>query len=121
MGAYPAVGGIRDYEKSLEHHLKILKKDSSVCIFPGNTRTEIVDPRKIRGGVAFLAHKTGSPVIPVGIKGLHTAGLKKKRVSVVYGEPLYVKDIFKGTDTISYDSYRDGARYILNAIKALIQ
>ena len=34
FGAYPATVGIKDYEKMLMHHINILCRGHSVCIFP---------------------------------------------------------------------------------------
>jgi 1-acyl-sn-glycerol-3-phosphate acyltransferase len=99
-GAFPAHAKLRNYGKSLEKHLAILRDGNDLCIFPvwrdGPERKTV--PAK--GGVAYLARETGVPVIPVSIDG--TEGmtaidfiLRRRKVVVTAGPALYAKDIFK--------------------------
>lgn len=70
-GAYPVEVGTGDYERALKHHIKILERGKSVCIFPEGGKTingEIGDGKP---GVAYLLWRTGRPVIPVAIHGHH--------------------------------------------------
>ncbi|MEX0652336.1 MAG: lysophospholipid acyltransferase family protein [Candidatus Paceibacterota bacterium] len=115
MGAYPAVGGIKDYEKSLHHHLSILNENKTVCIFPsGKIRTGEKDLDKTKGGVGFLAQKTGRTVIPVGIKR------QGRSITVIFGTPLEYKDIFNDGEAITADSCKVGARVIMAAVENLL-
>lgn len=82
-GAYPAYGGLKDYEKSLSHHIRILEDGYSIGVFPQGRRIRtalVEEARKFpaRGGVAFLAHHTNTPIIPVAISG--TAGIDYKKL-----------------------------------------
>lgn len=81
FGAYPAYRGLGDYNKVLRHHLKLLRKGRSVCIFPegGITKTGTIE--KARNGVAFLAQETGATCVPLLLSGT-------RRVTVHIGKPF---------------------------------
>ncbi|MFW0120945.1 lysophospholipid acyltransferase family protein [Rothia sp. CCM 9419] len=81
--------------KALERALAVLEEDRVFGIYPEGTRS--LDGRLYRGkiGVAWLAHMTGAPVIPIGLIG--TNRLQKQGSMMVYprrftvrvGKPLY--------------------------------
>ncbi|XKT75007.1 MAG: lysophospholipid acyltransferase family protein [Patescibacteria group bacterium UBA2103] len=101
-GGWPAYRGHKDYGKSLRHHLNILKDGNSVGIFPQGTmgvkdKLTVEELRNVpaHGGVAYLAAKTGTPIVPTTIHG--TRGMnafkvffKKTRVDVYFHPPIYV-------------------------------
>lgn len=49
--------------------LRILKTDEVLGIFPEGTRVKEFNPQNAKAGVALLALKSNSPVLPVYIKG----------------------------------------------------
>lgn len=81
--------------KALDKALEVLERDGVFGIYPEGTRSR--DGFLYRGkiGVAWLAHMTGAPVVPVGLIG--TNKLQKpgsnmvypKRFTVRVGKPLY--------------------------------
>jgi 1-acyl-sn-glycerol-3-phosphate acyltransferase len=75
-GAYPALQGIRNYEKSLPFHTKCLENRKTVLIF-----IEGGIPEKpfvtTKGGVGFLALKTGAIIIPTAIYGTANPSIKE--------------------------------------------
>lgn len=97
-GSHAAVAGFNDYEKSLATHLAILEKGGSVLIFPegrktrdGNIQTEA------HGGVAYLAHRTGCPIVPLRIFGdfnmtTRDFFMRRRRISVVFGTPIFLPE-----------------------------
>jgi len=121
-GAYPVRVGLNDYEKSLKHHVDILLcKKGSVCIFPEGTRTKNGDLSPARGGVAYLAHKTSTPVVPVAISGVFKMTTKdfflmKRKVRLVFGSPAYSQEFFKGETKITPDKYKEHAQEIMDAV-----
>lgn len=125
MGAYPTYSGLRNYEKALKHHVKILSLGGSICIFPEGKITKNGDINKAKGGVAFLAHRTNTPVIPVGITGLFNMSFKdfifrKKKVVISFGKPLLPENIFTNAHNITPNDYKEGAEFIMKRVKSLI-
>lgn len=111
-----------DLEGALKAPLKILKNKGIVVIFPeGRMVREEGVFEKGRRGVAFLALKANTPILPVSIKG--TAGasfknlfLRRNKVVVSIGEPLYLPK------SLSYDNKDDlvkGSQLVMDKIKEL--
>ena len=104
-GAYPVYVGLKNYEQALRHHIAIIRGGNSVCIFPTGKRTADGEPAKARGGVAFLAHKTQVPVVPVfihGARGIMPQDffLQRRKVSVIFGRPIHANDLFANSKNI---------------------
>lgn len=117
-GAHAAVGGSKDYERSLAPHIKILQKGGNILIFPegrktrdGNIQTEA------HGGIAYLASRIGCPVVPVRIFGdfnmtLGDFFLRKRKITVIFGAPIFIV-------IESIADYKKEAKTVLSAIIAL--
>ena len=92
-GAYPVHIGLRDYEKSLEHHLNILRAGGSLCIFPEGRTTPDGAIQPAKGGVAYLAYATGATIVPTRIRGVFRFSakdffLRRRHLSITYGKPM---------------------------------
>jgi 1-acyl-sn-glycerol-3-phosphate acyltransferase len=67
-----------------------------VVIFPEGTRRTGAEIGPVASGAAYLALKTGVPIVPVGIGGSEHPVLRRRgipwwsRVTVVVGEPIPV-------------------------------
>jgi len=105
----------KEYSISIRKGLEILKKGGGLVIFPEGTRNpkgEVKIPKK---GVAFLAYKTGVPVIPVKIKGTEKAlsvggkFIKPAKIKVIFGPPIKAEN----------NNYSNQANKIMNLIKEL--
>lgn len=81
-----------------------IKNGISMCIFPEGTRSlsEIeTEMLPFKEGSFKMAEKTGCPIIPMAM--VHTADIfekhipfvKRTRVILTYGEPIYVKELEK--------------------------
>ncbi len=81
---FPVKRGMRDIE-SIKHCLKLLKDGEILMIFPEGTRNGLEKNGKAQNGVAYLALRTGVPVIPVGIQGKMKPF---RKVKLNYGKPL---------------------------------
>lgn len=81
---FPVKRGKMDLE-SMKFSLKILKEGNILMIFPEGTRNGMQKNGKAQNGVAYMALKTGVPVIPVGIQGEMKPFHK---VVLNYGKPL---------------------------------
>lgn len=78
--------------------LALLNEDRLVGVFPEGTRGR-GDVTSAKAGVAWLAVRSGAPVVPVAILGTRRRGDKRsyipglrKRLHVVIGEPFYPAD-----------------------------
>ena len=81
---FPVKRGGKDIE-SMTHSLKVLKDGEMLMLFPEGTRNGMNKNGKAQNGAAFMALRTGVPVIPVGIIG----DMKPfHKVTLNYGKPL---------------------------------
>lgn len=99
-GAHQAYVGLKNYKQSLRDHLALLRQGKNVLIFPSGKKNIQGEHPKARGGVSFLAKETGLPILPILIKGvermtLHDFFLRKRKIKIIFGKPIYAKDIFK--------------------------
>lgn len=81
---FPVKRGMRDIE-SIKYSLNLLKNGEILVIFPEGTRNGMEKNGKAQNGVAYMAIRTGVPVIPVGIQG-EMKPFKKVKLNI--GEPL---------------------------------
>jgi len=97
LGAIPIRRGEadRDAMRAARH---ILSLGEAMIVFPEGTRQSGPKVSGVFDGTAYLASKTGAPVVPVGIAGTEQAlppGAKyihRSRVAVVVGEPIRVPE-----------------------------
>jgi 1-acyl-sn-glycerol-3-phosphate acyltransferase len=93
VGAFPVHRESADRE-ALQRAEEVLRKDSVLVLFPEGTRREGRAVEGLMEGAAFLAARTGAPIVPVGIggsdlampKGSHIP--KPRRIEVVIGPAL---------------------------------
>lgn len=102
-GAYPVLIGIRNFEKSLADHIKLLKKHNNVVIFPEGKRSRDGNLLEAKGGVVALAKYSRAPIVPVAISGiLHITPsdflLRRRYVTVRFGKPIYPDELFLGCE-----------------------
>lgn len=74
--------------------LRLLKEGHCVLLFPEGTRSVTGELQEAKGGVGFLIHKSGVPVVPAYINGSYKAWPKGSKkmvshpVSVHFGAPI---------------------------------
>ena len=81
---FPVKRGKQDIE-STKNSLRVLKEGKILGLFPEGTRHGLEKNGKAKNGAAYLALKTGVPVIPVGIKSNFNLFSK---VTLHYGKPI---------------------------------
>ena len=81
---FPVKRGKMDLE-SIKHSLKVLNSGEILMLFPEGTRKGLEKNGKAQNGAAFMALRTGVPVIPVLIEGKMKPFTK---VTVYYGKPI---------------------------------
>jgi len=123
-GAYSVRVGIKNYEKSLEHHIRILQeKHGSICIFPEGGKSKDGTIGEAKGGISFLAKRTNTPIIPIAIKGVFKMTFKeffmrKRKVIVEFGKPLFPNELFEDK-FYKLEEHKKIAQIIMAKIKEL--
>jgi 1-acyl-sn-glycerol-3-phosphate acyltransferase len=98
LGSCPVTRGSADLE-ALKRCIAVLERGDPLVLFPEGTRRNgrIIEP--LFDGAAFIAYKTGVPIIPVGIAGseeIWPPGTKlprPRKCVVVVGDAIYPKDL----------------------------
>jgi 1-acyl-sn-glycerol-3-phosphate acyltransferase len=98
LGTFPVTRGSADLE-ALKRCIAVLERGDPLVLFPEGTRHHgrIIEP--LFDGAAFVAYKTGVPIIPVGIAGseeIWRPGTKlprPRKCVVVVGDAIYPKDL----------------------------
>lgn len=99
--------------------LSHLSSGGVVGIFPEGTRYESFDPERVRRGGAWLAVRTGVPLVPVAVSGSEQVlgpdnRLHKGRIRLEVGPPLAPK----GDDHDSVaDLIQEWARWVMTRVK----
>ena len=81
---FPVKRGMRDIE-SIKYSLNLLKDGEILVIFPEGTRKGMEKNLSAKNGAAFMALRTKTKVIPIGIQGSFKPFTK---VYLNYGKPL---------------------------------
>jgi 1-acyl-sn-glycerol-3-phosphate acyltransferase len=93
LGAYPVHRGHAD-RQALRQTIAVIEAGEPVVIFPEGTRQTGPTVQPLFDGAAYVATRTGVPIVPVGIGGSEKAmpkGAKfihRSRVHIVVGLPL---------------------------------
>ena len=116
--------GLKNYSISLKEHVEVIKEGNDMVIFP-NGAIDIDENQFPKGGISYLVGKTKAPVVPVYIKGafkvrLRDVLMRKVKISIYYGEPLYYEDLFADLESYNeFDRYKIVARKIMDEILLL--
>ena len=124
-GAYQVFIGLRDYEKALANQIRIVKDGGTLCIFPEGRTSPNGLIQTTKGGVAYLAHVTKVPIVPVRLNGTFRLSLKvflhrKRKVSVIFGKPIYVSLPDDKIDDEAFKWFKDQSSEVMNLIKDMI-
>jgi 1-acyl-sn-glycerol-3-phosphate acyltransferase len=94
LGAFPVRRGAADRE-ALRRSIEVIEGGEPLVLFPEGTRRFGPTIEHLFDGAAYVATRTGVPLVPVGIGGSERAMQKGKRlprpvkIHIVVGEPLY--------------------------------
>jgi 1-acyl-sn-glycerol-3-phosphate acyltransferase len=108
-------------KKAVEKAITALKRGKILVIYPEGTRSRTGEIQKGKFGAAKIFLKTGTPILPVAIKGafeIFPPGRNfpkiKKSIKISIGKPLYFREEFKLAKDLSYDS--EGYKSLLHQI-----
>lgn len=122
-----AIGGLNAFPidrdaadvRGMKEAVERLKAGHALLMFPEGTRTRDGLIAPLKGGVGFLAERTGVPVVPVLISGAFEAWPKSQvfplpgRVTVVYGRPVNLEKDFSDTLRRLFHELRNVPRHPL--------
>lgn len=94
IGNFPIRRGESD-RRALETALRVLAAGQPVGFFPEGTRSKDGCLRRAKPGIAFLARRSGVPVLPVAVRGTRRArvGLPRTPVLVQIGPLIAAEEI----------------------------
>ncbi|MBP5198810.1 MAG: 1-acyl-sn-glycerol-3-phosphate acyltransferase [Lachnospiraceae bacterium] len=88
--------------KTIIEAIDLIKNGTSVCIFPEGTRSRVPDEfLPFKEGSFKVATKSGAPIVPMTIVNSssifedHIPFLKKSKVILEYGKPIYPEELEK--------------------------
>lgn len=93
LGAIPVRRGEAD-RQAMRAAQEIITGGEMMIVFPEGTRQSGPTVEGLFDGTAYLAQKTGAPIVPIGIGGTEAAmgsgsrGIRRVRCAVVVGEPI---------------------------------
>ena len=93
LGGFPVVRGTADRE-ALRSCQAVLERGEPLVMFPEGTRKSGPVVQEIFDGPAFVASRTGAPIIPVGIGGSErvmpkgSKFVRPKKVVLIVGKPI---------------------------------
>ncbi len=110
--AFPVARGKPDLS-AIRDSIAVLKDGEVLGIFPEGTRQRGKEALgEMHPGAALVALRTGSPVVPVAIRGKYAF---RGTVTVLFGEPMKLE----GKTGRASQDMEDGAKTITEAIKVL--
>jgi len=92
IGCFPVRRGEGD-RRAVVTSLQVLRAGNALGFFPEGTRSRDRKLHRAHPGIAFLAQKSGAPILPVGVTGTPEAKLLRSNIHVRVGEPFHVADL----------------------------
>lgn len=118
-GAHPIYTGLKDYEKSLINHIKILEDNKDLLFFPEGKITPDGNIGNARGGVAYLSKHTGRKIIPMAISGVYNMTLKDFFMRRRYAKVILGKAI--NPNELKNNNYRKEAEEVMNRVRMMVR
>ena len=122
-GAYQVFIGLHDYEQSLVNQLQIIRDGGTLCIFPEGKTTPNGKMQSIKGGVAYLSHMTGIPIVPVRLEGTFRFSIdnflrRRIKLKVIFGKPIYVKSLEE--ESLCLKAFKEHANMVMNIVDSMV-
>lgn len=113
LGAFP-VDRDRGALSSIRNSLKILKSNEVLGIFPEGTRVKKYDENNAKPGIALIANRAKTNIVPFYIKGPYKF---RGKVEIFFGEEKNYFENFKGKKNT--ETYTEIGRQMLKDIYKL--
>jgi 1-acyl-sn-glycerol-3-phosphate acyltransferase len=94
LGGFPVHRGSADRE-ALRICMQVIENGEPLVMFPEGTRRSGPDVKELFDGAAYVAARTGVPLVPLGIGGSERAMptgskvIKPRKVALVVGDPIH--------------------------------
>jgi len=115
IGCFPVRRGEGD-RRALTTCLQVLRAGNPLAFFPEGTRSRDRVLHRARPGIAFLARRSGAPILPVAITGTPDATPFRSRIQVSVGEPFQLNALGLSPDA----SEQEAADAIMRRVAALL-
>jgi len=119
-GSIPVMRGGFD-RQAVKSSLEVLKKKEIILVAPEGTRNPELQPGK--GGFAYLASRSGAPIIPVAIEGSpgypvirYSRRWRESPISVKIGKPFVFHEQYNRAGREELKKLSDEAMYYLAAM-----
>jgi len=89
IGCFPVRRGEAD-RRAMVTCLQVLRVGNPLGFFPEGTRSRDRTLHRAHPGIAFLARRSGVPLLPVGVIGTPDAKLRRSDIRVRVGEPFHL-------------------------------
>ncbi len=113
IGAFPVNRGKGDIG-AVKTALTILKQEKAMIMFPEGTRMKDGRRGEAKPGVAMLATHAKVPVVPVKIDATYKLF---KKVTVTYGEPIYLDEYYG--EKLTVEKMQDLSESIMDKVFSL--
>ena len=122
-GAYQVFVGLNDYEKALVNQIRIVNDGGTLCIFPEGRTTPNGKILTAKGGVAYLAHVTKVPIIPLRLDGVFRLSvrdflLRKRKLVVTFGKPICLA--FPEGIPVPLEEFKKQSNIVMDIIKDMV-
>ena len=128
LGSYPIFKD-QPLKTSLEKSSRLLHANNRLLVFPEGKIKRHGRNRNARRGIAYLAAKTGVPILPCLIEGFdplnHHIGFSWKKflsrqyhLKVSFGRPFFIQDVY-GKIPQTMEEYRQAAQKAMDEVYAL--
>ena len=114
-GCFPVRRGEGD-RRALTTCLQVLKAGNPLGFFPEGTRSRDGVLHRAHPGIAFLARRSGAPILPVGLIGTRQAHALRSDIRVRAAAPFRVEDLGLGPNATDEET----ADAIMRRVAALL-
>jgi 1-acyl-sn-glycerol-3-phosphate acyltransferase len=127
IGIFPKLWGAIPVQRegvdrrAIQSALEVLKKNELILVAPEGTRNP--ELQRAKGGFAYLASRSGAPIIPVGIEGStgypvirYSRRWRESPITVKFGRPFIYREEYKRAGREQLRKLSDEAMYYLAAL-----
>ncbi len=117
LNAFPVRRGLSDRD-ALKYACGILNEDKILGIFPEGRRVRSAVPEKAKRGVAFIARRTGSDILPASLYVDPKEDVMRPKLTLRLGRVLKNSELFSGEYDKSLELEK-ASDYIMETIEKL--
>jgi 1-acyl-sn-glycerol-3-phosphate acyltransferase len=127
IGIFPRIWGVIPVQRggvdrrAVQSALEVLKKKEIILVAPEGTRNPKL--QRAKGGFAYLASRSGAPIIPVTIEGStgypvirYSRKWRESPIEVKFGRPFVYREEYKRAGREELKILSDEAMYYLAAM-----